>query len=106
MENSHLGHCDGGRIRLCSRGIRWMHTLRKLPTTEPKTKKTNAQNTSGAPVQNSSRKSSIAVNVCGKCVAHDFHRSRLAGPDFQCLHPLPKQHAQSIGSAASGRLRL
>src|SRR5688572_12172050 len=38
IEYLQCGQCDGGETTLCSRGSRWMQTLRKLPTMQPNMK--------------------------------------------------------------------
>jgi hypothetical protein len=39
IEYLQCGQCDGGEIMLSPRGIRYMHTFRKLPTMQPSAKK-------------------------------------------------------------------
>jgi hypothetical protein len=46
---------------LCPSGIRWMHTLRKLPTMEPNTKNTRVQKWNGTAAQ--LRESKVSENM-------------------------------------------
>ena len=51
MEYLQCGQCDGGETMLMPNGIRWMQTLRKLPTIELSAKNTSDQNSKGTPAQ-------------------------------------------------------
>src|SRR5436309_2991239 len=51
MEYLQCGQCDGGETRLSPRGMRWMQTLRKLPTMQPKMKKAKDQKWNGTDFQ-------------------------------------------------------
>src|ERR1700746_1979762 len=44
IEYLQCGQCDGGETTLWPNGSRWMQTLRKLPTMQPKMNKTTDQN--------------------------------------------------------------
>src|SRR5664279_5348445 len=88
-------------------GSRWMQTLRKLPIMEPNTKNTTDQKWNGTVAQFRESKvaesmpSYSAVNILFQGPAHDFHRGRLAGPQFQGPGALVKQHAETVGGAAA-----
>ena len=61
MEYLQCGQWEGGETMLCPSGIRWMQTLRKLPTMEPNTKNTTDQKWNGTAAQ--LRESNVAESM-------------------------------------------
>src|SRR5437867_2951822 len=55
------GQWDGGETMLMPNGIRWMHTLRKLPTQQPNAKNTSDQNSKGTRAQISGSKIGFSI---------------------------------------------
>src|SRR5258707_15844067 len=75
-----------------------MQTLRKLPTMQPSVKKESDQKWNGTVFQMAGSN----INGLLQRGAHLVERRRLATPDFQSLRSLVKQHAQTVGHAATG----
>src|ERR1041384_8284797 len=83
-----------------------MQTLRKLPTMQPKVKKTKDQKWNGTSIHWCGSKIGLTpINVMHESAAHDFKGRGLAGPDFQSARALMKQHADAVGGAATSFAR-
>ena len=79
MEYLQCGQWEGGETMLCPSGIRWMQTLRKLPTMEPNTKNTTDQKWNGTAAQ--LRESKVAVSMRPKSEARSRRQVRGRNPN-------------------------
>src|SRR5208283_5398356 len=77
-----------------------MQTFRKLPTTDPKTKKHSVQKWNGTCPQIFG--SNIGFKVLLQRLAHPGQRGRTARPQFQRARALVEEHARSAGGPATG----
>src|SRR3989442_348950 len=78
-----------------------MQTLRKLPTMQPRMKKTKDQKWNGTCFQ--MRGSKIPIHTLLQSRAHDRDGRWLSAPDLKGFGPLVKEHSKAIGDATTRR---
>jgi hypothetical protein len=89
IEYLQCGQWDGGLTTLRPRGRRWMQTFRKLPTIEPKTKKTTLQKWNGTLCHVSG--SNIGLIIVGKAALQE--------PDIEENSKLQTPNSREIANA-------
>src|ERR1035441_10653458 len=103
MEYLQCGQCDFGVTMLMPDGNRWMHTFKKLPTMQPRAKKTSDQKWNGTSDQLCALKiASMPINTWFQGAAHHIERHAVSSPDFKSRCALMQQHAQAVGRTATG----